>query len=188
MTLGDRIAVLRRGELQQVGTPRELYEQPRNLFVAGFIGSPAMNFLPAELHEEGRLELPMAHFTLPREKRELLKDDRRTFIAGIRPEDLQDAAGSDDAGEQALEFGVTADMVEWLGAELYVHFEAEGVTLEALESLPEDIEVDAGSEGRLRLVARVDNASDATEGGELKLRLDTRKLHLFDPDSGECLF
>jgi multiple sugar transport system ATP-binding protein len=188
MTLGDRIAVLRRGELQQVGTPRELYEQPSNLFVAGFIGSPAMNFLPAERLNNDRLRLPMAELTLPRERRKQLDGDRATLIAGIRPEDLQHAMGGSEAGEHDLEFDVRVDMVEWLGAELYVYFEAEGVTLDTLEGLPEDIELDAGRGGRLRLVARVDSASDAAEGGRLRLRLDARKVHLFDPGTGECLF
>jgi multiple sugar transport system ATP-binding protein len=188
MTLGDRIAVLRRGELQQVGTPRELYERPRNLFVAGFIGSPAMNFFPAERVEDNRLRLPMAELTLPRDKRERLDHDRAAFIAGIRPENLQHAADSSEAGAHDLELDVRVDMIEWLGAEIYVHFEAEGVTLDALEGLPEDIELDAGREGRLRLVARVDSASEAAEGGQIRLRLDARKLHLFDPSTGECLF
>jgi multiple sugar transport system ATP-binding protein len=128
----------------------------------------------------------MAELSLPPGKHEQLPGAGTTLIAGIRPEDLQNAANG-DAKAHELAFSIQVDMVEWLGAELYVHFEAEGVTREALQGLPEDIELDAGREGRLRLVARIDKASDAAEGGELDLRLDARKLHLFDPDTGERL-
>jgi multiple sugar transport system ATP-binding protein len=185
MTLGDRIAVLRRGEVQQVGTPRQLYEQPHNLFVAGFIGSPAMNFFPAQLREDHCIELPMGEFRLPEETRQRLPAGRSAFIAGIRPEHLQDAAGSPDASGYQLRFPIRVDVVEWLGAELFVHFDAEGVTRESLPSLPEDIELDTARSGTLRLVARIDTASRASEGSQLELSMDARKLHLFDPESGQ---
>lgn len=185
MTLGDRIAVLRRGELQQVGTPRQLYEQPHNLFVAGFIGSPSMNFFPAQLREDHCIELPMGEFRLPEDTRRRLPAGRSAFIAGIRPEHLQDAASSPEASGYQLRFPIRVDVVEWLGAELFVHFDAEGVTRESLPSLPEDIEPDTARSGTLRLVARIDTASRATEGSQLELSMDARKLHLFDPDSGQ---
>jgi multiple sugar transport system ATP-binding protein len=187
MTLGDRIAILRRGAVQQVGTPRELYEQPCNLFVAGFVGSPAMNFFPAELREHHHIQLPMGQFSLSEEQRRRLPTAARTFIAGIRPEHLQDATLSSEASEQHLKFRARVDLVEWLGAELLVHFEAEGVSPKTLPALPDDIGLDTANDGDLRLVARIGTASAAHEGRELELSLDLRKLQLFDPHSGECV-
>ena len=187
MTLGDRIAVLRGGELQQVGTPRELYQQPRNLFVAGFIGSPAMNFFPAELGAGRCIKLPMGECRLPEEKYRRLPPGRSTFIAGIRPEHLQDAVSGPDASGDRLRFPIRVDLVEWLGAELFIHFDAEGVTRASLSALPEDLELNIASSGKLRLVARIDTASQARAGEQLELSLDVRRLHLFDADSGERL-
>jgi multiple sugar transport system ATP-binding protein len=187
MTLGDRIAVLRRGELQQVGTPRELYQQPRNLFVAGFIGSPAMNFFPAQLRDDHCLKLPMGEFQLPEEKHRRLPPGRSTFVAGVRPEHLQDALSSPDESGAQLRFPVRVDLVEWLGAELFIHFDAESVTRASLSALPEDLELNIASSGKLRLVARIDTASQARAGEQLELSLDVRRLHLFDADSGERL-
>src|SRR5919106_1508980 len=122
MTLGDRIAVMRKGEVLQIGTPRELYTVPRNLFVAGFIGSPPMNFLPAEIRD-GRLVLPMLEMPLPRHLQSAVGDSARALIAGIRPEHLQDAAlvGADKREGAVFDAGV--DVLEWLGADLYIHFE-----------------------------------------------------------------
>jgi multiple sugar transport system ATP-binding protein len=188
MTLGDRIAVLRHGELQQLGTPRELYRQPRNLFVAGFIGSPAMNFFPAELRDNQWIELPMGKAPLPEKTRRRLPAGRSSFVAGIRPEHLQDTASSAEDSEYQLKFFVCVDVVEWLGAELFVHFDVAGVTRESLTSLPEELELDAASSGTLRLVARIDTASPARAGEQLELSLDVRRLHLFDPESGTSLF
>ncbi len=187
MTLGDRIAVLRRGELQQVGTPRELYEQPRNLFVAGFIGSPAMNFFPAELGEDRRIKLPMGEYRLPEEKYRRLPAGRSAFVAGIRPEHLQHPASSPNESGHQLTFSIRVDVVEWLGAELLVHFDAAGVTRASLPALPEDLELDTASSGKLRLVARIDTASRAREGEALELSLDVGRLHLFDPESGAAV-
>ena len=188
MTLGDRIAVLRHGELQQLGTPRELYRQPRNLFVAGFIGSPAMNFFPAELRDNQWIELPMGKAPLPEKTRRRLPAGRSAFVAGIRPEHLQDTASSAEDSEYQLKFSVCVDVVEWLGAELFVHFDVAGVTRESLPSLPEELELDAASSGTLRRVARIDTASPARAGEQLELNLDVRRLHLFDPESGTSLF
>src|SRR3954470_9477253 len=124
MTLGDRVAVLRRGVLQQVGTPRELYNSPVNLFVAGFIGSPSMNFLPATISGH-RLRLPMGEVDLPNELTERLSGDtrEREVIAGIRPEHFEDASliGRDEARHGAT-FAATIDVIEWMGSELYAYF------------------------------------------------------------------
>src|SRR5918996_3097038 len=109
MTLGQRVAVLRKGEVQQIGTPRELYTEPRNLFVAGFIGSPPMNFLPGDIRN-GRLVLPMAEVPL---RKHLQRDG--PVIAGIRPEQFEDATLVD---AKSSVFEVKVDVLEWLGADL----------------------------------------------------------------------
>ena len=164
MTLGDRVAVLLGGAVQQIGAPRELYERPRNLFVAGFIGSPSMNFVPAEFDGE-RIILPMAEIEPPESLRACLSRGPRKLIAGIRPEELHDAATGRIDRRHGPTFRATVDLAEWLGADLYVHFRAEG--------------------GKRPLVARVATASGAAEGKELELWLDARRLHLFDPDTEE---
>jgi len=123
MTLGDRVAVLRKGVLQQVGTPRELYNNPVNLFVAGFIGSPSMNFLPATLSGT-RLRLPTGEVDLPAELTAGLPSDarERSVIAGIRPEHFEDAALVGDAVASGVTFSATVDVIEWMGSEFYAYF------------------------------------------------------------------
>jgi multiple sugar transport system ATP-binding protein len=185
MTLGDRIAVLRRGEVQQVGTPRELYDRPGNLFVAGFIGAPAMNFLPAELKDK-RLRLPMVELALPETLRQRLPREPRELIAGIRPEHLCDAdLGSDGDGDSAV-FELAVDVLEWLGSDLFVYGTLPGAGA-PLSSLPPELEIDRGQADRLTLTARLDPVSRAREGEPLRLQIDSRRLHLFDPASGENL-
>jgi len=169
MTLGQRVAVLRRGEVQQIGTPRELYAAPRNLFVAGFIGSPAMNFVPGEVRG-GRLVLPMGEFPFEAKA-------ERHVIAGIRPEHLAEAADG---------FEVEVDLLEWLGSDLYVHFQVE-CAAERLRALPEELERKAASANRISVVARVDPSSKAAENRRLRLGLDSSRVQLFDPESGEKL-
>jgi len=117
MTLGDRVAVMRAGIVQQVDTPKALYEHPQNRFVAGFIGSPAMNFIPARL-EEGKLRLPFGDAPIPTG----VEASSRDVIAGIRPEHFDDARFG-----EGLKFKVTPDLVESVGSELYAYFGVEGV-------------------------------------------------------------
>ena len=179
MTLGQRVAVLRKGEVQQIGTPRELYVEPRNLFVAGFIGSPAMNFLPAEIRN-GRLVLPMAELALPTDLPE------QPVIAGIRPEHFEDADLIDAKSAQGAVFEVQVELLEWLGADLYVHFQVE-CAAERLRALPEELERATRDANRISLVARVDPSSRAAENQRLKLWLDSRHLLLFDARNGENL-
>jgi multiple sugar transport system ATP-binding protein len=181
MTLGDRVAVLRRGEVQQVGTPRELYERPANLFVAGFIGSPAMNFLPADV-EGDRVRLPMVELPLPERFRGRLAEERQSLIVGIRPEDLGDARlAGDGAGPS---FRVPVEVVEWLGADLFVHFDVATRIGGGLGAFPEDLDLDLSRDGRLRLVARLGSASHVAEGEALELYLNPDALTLFDPGTG----
>jgi multiple sugar transport system ATP-binding protein len=191
MTLGDRVAVMRGGVIQQVGTPEELYQQPRNLFVAGFIGSPSMNFLPATL-EDGRLRTPLGDLPLPTEIRAKIQQAGagRDLIMGIRPEHLKDAALV-DADEQAhgLTFSAVVDVLEWLGNEELAYFRVQGARVSAREL--EELARDTGStdvpEAGDQLVARLDTASRAREGDKLQLWVDPRKAQLFNPDNGAHL-
>jgi multiple sugar transport system ATP-binding protein len=183
MTLGQRVAVLRKGEVQQIGTPRELYERPANLFVAGFIGSPAMNFLPARIDGE-RLRLPMAELELPRAVRERLPGTEAGLIAGIRPEHLRETAGTGTPGPT---FSATVDVLEWLGADVYAYFAIEGASAADLRALPEELDIEPAKDGRLPLVARLEAGSLAAEGAALELALDPSRIHLFSARSGARL-
>jgi len=178
MTLGDRVAVLRHGEVQQVGTPRELYREPANLFVAGFIGSPAMNLVPARV-EGDRLILPMTGLPLPRRLRGAAAAACGTCVAGIRPEHLREP-GADGEGT----FSVRAESAEWLGADLYLHFEVPAWTGEPVATLQRGSASQSMRDGRLRLTARLGGERQVTSGETLDLALDPAGLVLFDGDSG----
>jgi multiple sugar transport system ATP-binding protein len=191
MTLGDRVAVMRAGVLQQVGTPAELYETPKNLFVAGFIGSPAMNFMPAEL-SGGRLVLPIGEV----DAGELAggRGDGKV-VAGLRPENFEDAkvAGDELKRERGVTFEAEIDIVESLGSDLfaYFHIESEGIESDQLADLVGDRLDETGAanirEGEEQIVARLDPTSEVKRGERAELWADTGKLHLFDPESGESL-
>ncbi len=191
MTLGDRVAVMRAGILQQVGPPAELYDDPVNLFVAGFIGSPAMNFMPAEI-EGGKVKLPIGEADLPEEARD--RSDGKV-IAGLRPESFEDAAMIDDELKRGRGVTIEAeiDLVESLGSDLYAYFhvESEGVESEQLADLAEESIGETGAaslrEGEEQIVARLDPASKIKRRERAQLWADTSKLHLFDPESGESL-
>jgi multiple sugar transport system ATP-binding protein len=182
MTLGDRVVVLLGGVAQQIGTPDELYNSPTNLFVAGFIGSPAMNFFPATLTDVG-VRLPMGEITLTQEVHDLLARHKRpnNVIVGIRPEHLEDAALIDTYQRiRALVFEVNADVVESLGAEKYVHFKIEGAGAQSAQ-----LEAAAESEvGENEFVARVSTESKVVEGQTIQLAFDMSKIAIFDADTG----
>jgi multiple sugar transport system ATP-binding protein len=191
MTLGDRVAVMRAGVLQQVGTPEELYDEPRNLFVAGFIGSPAMNFMPAQI-ASGKLVLPIGEVDasqLPGSGH----DGR--VIAGLRPENIEDATivGDEVKRQRGVTFEVDVDLVESLGSDLYAYFhvESEGVQSDQLEDLMGESISETGAgglrEGEERIVARLDPTSKVQRRQRAELWADTAKLHLFDAESGERL-
>jgi multiple sugar transport system ATP-binding protein len=192
MTLGDRVAVMRAGVLQQVGTPAELYNDPTNLFVAGFIGSPAMNFMPAEVQGD-RIRLPFGEVTLGAEARQRVGslEGGRKLIVGIRPESFEDAAMVGEARDRGSTFRAKIDLVESMGSELYAYFTVEEGHVESQEltELAEDSGVGevpgAGGEGQV--VARLDPRSKARRGEELELWVDTDKLHFFDPETGRSL-
>ncbi|WP_110239501.1 ABC transporter ATP-binding protein [Nocardioides gilvus] len=185
MTLGDRVAVLKRGLLQQLASPRELYENPGNLFVAGFIGSPPMNFLPAEVSGT-TVKLPFGEVELPQEKADKVQD-RGLLIAGIRPEHFEDANVMDSGIATAgSTFRATVDVVEWLGnqAFAYIPFEAPPEVRKQLEQLEKDLD---GDSLRTQLVVSLDGASKVAEGDEAEIWINSAKMHLFDPETGENL-
>ena len=197
MTLGDRVAVMRAGVIQQVDSPKVLYEDPLNLFVAGFIGSPAMNFLPAKLSGE-TLELPFGSTQLPAElKAKITGGDgggARDVIAGLRPEHFEDAAVADERQTGGMKFKVTIDVVESMGSELYAYFDvqAQAAESEELAALAEDAGLGelpgAGSAGgATHVVARLDSQSNASAGKEVEMVLDVSQIKLFDPNGGRSL-
>ncbi len=189
MTLGDRVAVLRKGKVQQVDTPKELYNNPVNLFVAGFIGSPAMNFLPARL-EGDEVRLPMGSYRVAPEHRGELGDTSRDLIAGVRPEHFEDAALVGDDRHHGLAFRADIDVLEWMGSELFVYFTLAGQALASghLREIAPDLEVgELSGGGEAQVVARLDAASTIKRGDHAELWLDARRVTLFDPDTGANL-
>jgi multiple sugar transport system ATP-binding protein len=193
MTLGDRVCVLRGGLLQQAAPPQLLYDRPANLFVAEFIGSPAMNLVQAELQRgpagysvrigESELQVDAAAAAA---RPGLAEYAGRAVAVGIRPEDIEDAAVA--PGEQRLR--ATVEIREDMGSEVYLHFSVaappvvSGGVEAALQSEGlEVIEARAAASGT-PFVARVDRTSGAREGDTVELTVDTRRLHFFDPESG----
>jgi multiple sugar transport system ATP-binding protein len=195
MTMGDRVAVMRKGELQQVADPQTLYDRPVNLFVGGFIGSPAMNMVEATLERRnGGLAAKVGEQELPisREEAEqrpgLARYVDREVVLGIRPEDLQDAALAPDSPARLRG---TTELTEALGSEIVVHFEiaAKHAVTEDVRELAEDV----GDEARIDQLAHEDTAtlvgrfgarSRVQEGDKVEVAVDTRALHFFDPKTG----
>jgi multiple sugar transport system ATP-binding protein len=192
MTLGDRVAIMLHGDLQQVASPMELYNSPKNLFVAGFIGSPGMNFLPAKI-ENGVAKLPMVDIKLPQEVAERVGriDSSRNIIAGIRPEDFEEISQvSADQRARGTTFKTKFDLVEAMGAEYYVHFSAGDSTVHS--SQVDDLMADAGGVAELSdqgavVVARLDSEAKVKVGEPTEVWVDATKLHFFDADSGMSL-
>jgi multiple sugar transport system ATP-binding protein len=203
MTMGDRVAVMQSGHLQQVDTPQVLYDQPVNEFVAGFIGSPSINLVEAQLERaNGSLAVSFGGHRLAvddqlaRNRSGLGQYAGRTVILGIRPEDFEDASIETDTPPDRR-VKVTCDLTEPLGAEVLVHFStaatgvvSSGVTADA----GADAEVTLGGgdgadgdRGGTRLVARVSPRTRIAEGSEVELAVDTRRLYFFDPATGEAV-
>ena len=201
MTMGDRVAVIRKGELQQVGSPGELFAHPVNLFVAGFIGSPSMNFVGSTLQPSGdSLQVSIGHQTvtvspeLRRSKPGLQAFVDKEVIVGIRPQDFEDAslAGSGDARIKA-----TIDLVEALGTETLVHFavDAPVVLTEDMKELAADVGADElerleaqAQSGRNEFVAQLDPKTRIQRKDEVELVIDTTQLHFFDPQTGQGIY
>ena len=199
MTMGDRVAVIKKGELQQVDAPQSLYDKPLNLFVAGFIGSPAMNMVGARLsRSDGALFVEFAGFRLrvgeeaQKARPELESFDGKEVVLGIRPEDMEDASLSQGASEDRR-ISSTVDLREALGSEVLVHF-----TIDAPIVLTEhtrELAVDVGAEALEELEQRAKDAKSAfvaqlsprtrlKEGDRMEVVVDTNRLHFFDPETG----
>jgi len=185
MTLGDRVAVLKRGVLQQLASPRELYEQPVNLFVAGFIGSPPMNFMPATVKGD-KVELPFVTVDLPEHARGGRIPEDTLLIAGIRPEYFEDASVLDPAKADGATFRANIDVVEWLGNEAfgYIPYEAPPEVESQLEELAKELDSEAL---RTQIIVALDSSSRIKDGDEAELHVDSSRMHLFEPGSGENL-
>ncbi len=201
VTMADRVAVLRDGMLQQFGTPDDLYEKPVNVFVAGFIGSPAMNLVATRVvSEDGELAVAFGSHRLelpPAVARSLADRHDQDVLLGIRPEDIEDPEfAAFDGNIARLE--VTVDLVENLGAERIAHFEVDAppVRTKDTEALVADLERGAGDQSAGRLVARPDHVaftarvhprSLVSAGQTTKLAVDVSRLYFFDPETGEAI-
>jgi multiple sugar transport system ATP-binding protein len=184
MTLGDRVAVMRSGVLQQVDTPRVLYNEPANIFVAGFIGSPAMNFFSGKI-SGGTVQLPFAKVAVPEGVQ-----DTSDVVVGIRPEDFEDARFAPEGHPHGVEFDAPVDLVESMGSEIYVYFSFQGgeVSSDELAELARDSGIaETPSGGAGRAVARLNPESDVQPGQTARLWFDAAKLHLFDGADGANL-
>jgi multiple sugar transport system ATP-binding protein len=202
MTMGDRVAVLKHGVLQQLDAPSSLYRRPINLFVAGFIGSPAMNLVEATVARDGeRLFVELGGNRLAvdeqavQERPALHAYSGRRVILGIRPENLEDAQiGRGVPADRR--FATTVDLREDMGSEVLVHFTVAAPpvltedTKELAAALGEDVaELEAGARSRTTtLVARFDANTGAREGDRVQVAVDTRRLHFFDPDTGQSIW
>ncbi len=193
MTLGDRIAVMRAGILQQVGEPSQLYAHPNNLFVAGFIGSPSMNFLVGELSGDV-VKLPIGDVRIPDELRSRLDAGpggrRGGVIAGLRPEHFEDSSLVADRSP-GVTFKAKIDVLESMGSEFYAYFAvaSERVSSSELDELAQDAgsaDLPRTQEG-IQVTARLGAESRARQGGEAELWFDSRHLQLFDSESGRSL-
>ena len=191
MTLGDRLAVMRSGILQQVGSPHELYANPVNLFVAGFIGSPAMNFMAGTL-EEGGLSTSIGRLPLSPQLRQALESGNsgRQVIVGIRPEDIEDASLVQAADQaKGVKFRAAIDVVESMGSDVFIYFTQESGLTAKTDQLA-DLAADSGAAelGSAETVtARLDPTTQIKEGDSAELWADVSSMHIFDPDDGRNL-
>jgi multiple sugar transport system ATP-binding protein len=189
MTLGDRVAIMRDGVLQQFDRPQQLYDRPRNLFVAEFIGSPAMNLVGADVtRTNGGFDVRFGGTSLRVGERvassrpALRRFEGRRLILGVRPEDIEDASFGD--GERLT---AVVDIREDMGSEVFVHFGVGGKAV-----LGEDVRAAVGEEAAdvkgSAWVARLDRDTKASEQKQIELSVDTNRLHFFDPETGDAVY
>ncbi|GAC56772.1 putative ABC transporter ATP-binding protein [Gordonia hirsuta DSM 44140 = NBRC 16056] len=190
MTLGDRVVVMRAGVVQQVGAPQELYDRPANLFVAGFIGSPAMNFIPGQLTPTG-IDTVIGPIELPDYSQVAANAQAAgasgEVLIGVRPEHLADADQMDPALLPAMTtFQARVDIVESMGSDKYYYFALDhrGQSAQLLHQLAEDL---GASTAGGQKVARLLPSTQVPRGGTLNLAMDPRLLHVFDTDTGVAL-
>ena len=202
LTMGDRVAVMRKGELQQVAPPQELYDRPVNLFVAGFIGSPSMNMLAATLERDGdELVANFGAQRLPLDREAvdahpgLQAYEGREVVVGIRPEDLEDRGLAEHAGADRCHLIGEVTLREALGSEIIVHFRTDA--REAITAEVRELAEDAGDERKLstgddnggaKIVGRFSPRSEVREGERIEAAIDTRGLHFFDPETGHGIY
>jgi multiple sugar transport system ATP-binding protein len=199
MTMGDRVAVIRKGQLQQVERPQALYDRPVNLFVAGFIGSPAMNMVEAELTrtngglvvEFGKVQLRVDDSILE-DRLGLKRYEGKPVVVGIRPEDIEDASLAADAPDDRR-LRATVDLREALGSEVLIHFTVDAplVVTEDTKELAADTGAEAlealeasGGQTGAEFTAALNPRTEARRGNEIELVVDTSRLHFFAPESG----
>jgi len=193
MTMGDRVAVIRKGELQQIDTPREIYLYPKNIFVAGFIGSPSMNFVYADVKvSENAVELSFENETIKCSGdavNKLKNVDGKQIVLGIRPEAFEDSVYAKDS-EYTESISIKVTLLEQLGSDSYIHFykDIKPVQTEAIEEILADEGEDISVLGdETKFIARINPNSTVKEGEEINLSIDPSKLHFFDPESGNAL-
>jgi multiple sugar transport system ATP-binding protein len=199
MTMGDRVCVLRSGVLQQAASPQELYDRPANLFVAEFIGSPAMNLVQADLaRANGRTEVRFGSTSLEvpptvvGSRPSLESYEGMRVVLGIRPEDLDDASLARFGTAGVI--GVNVDIREDMGAEVFAHFRVDADSVETEEVLEAMEEQDVAGAVRERMrggvpfIARLERGTQAREGDRLELAVDTQRLHFFDPETGAGIY
>ncbi len=193
MTMGDRVAVIRKGELQQIDTPREIYLYPKNIFVAGFIGSPSMNFVYATVKVSSKnitLSFGGDSVKYNADKNKKLKEyDGKEIVLGIRPEAFEDLKYA-NTKEFSEKLNVKVTLLEQLGSDSYIHFykDIKPVQTEAIEEILADEGEDISVLGdETKFIARVSPNSIVKEGEEITLAIDPSKLHYFDPDSGNAI-
>ena len=193
MTMGDRVAVIRKGELQQIDTPREIYLNPKNIFVAGFIGSPSMNFVYANVgvnKNSIKLNFGNDHIDYKGDKLEKLKAfENKEIVMGIRPEAFEDGNYA-NTNEYSESIKVSVSLLEQLGSDSYIHFykDIKPVQTEAIEEILADEGEDISVLGdNTKFIARINPNSTVVEGKEIELKIDPSKLHFFDPETGDAL-
>ena len=189
MTMGDRVAVIRKGILQQIDTPREIYLYPKNIFVAGFIGSPSMNFVYATVKTSSKgVVLTFGDDKiLSKDAPEALKDyEGQEIVLGIRPEAFEDSVYANKK-EFSEELNIEVTLIEQLGSDTYIHFykDVNPVQTEAIEEILADEGEDISVLGtQTKFIARINPNATIVEGQNINLSIDPTKLHYFNPDTG----
>ena len=193
MTMGDRVAVIRKGELQQIDTPREIYLKPKNIFVAGFIGSPSMNFVYANVGvNKSSIQLNFGNDQIEYKGEklgELKTFENNEIVMGIRPEAFEDGNYA-NASEFSESIKVSVSLLEQLGSDSYIHFykDIKPVQTEAIEEILADEGEDISVLGdNTKFIARINPNSTVVEGKEIELKIDPSKLHFFDPETGDAI-
>ncbi len=189
MTMGDRVAVIRKGKLQQIDTPREIYLYPKNIFVAGFIGSPSMNFVYATtkaVKNGAEISFGDSKIFSKNTPENLKKFEGKEIVLGIRPEAFEDAVYA-NSEEYTEKISIKISLLEQLGSDTYIHFykDIKPVQTKAIEEILADEGEDISSLGtQTKFIARINPNSSVKEGESIDLSIDSKKLHYFDPETG----